>query len=162
MGKKWQQWQTLFSWAYKITADGDCSLKLKDACFLEESYDKPRECIKKQRHHFANKAMVFPVVLHGFKSWTIKEAGHRRIAAFELWCSRTLESPLDSKEIKPVNSKGDQSWIFIGRTDDDAPILSSLDRKSWLIGKDPDADKDWRQKTVTEEETVGWHHRLNG
>ena len=79
---------------------------------------------------------------------------------------KTLESPLDCKEIKPVNPKGNQSWIFIGRTDAEAeaPILWQPGMKSWLIGKDPDAGKDWRQeeKGVTEDEMVGWHYRLNG
>ena len=78
----------------------------------------------------------------------------------------TLESPLDCKEIQPVHPKVNQSWIFIGRTDAEAeaPILMSTDVKSQLIGKDPDAEKDWRQaeKGVTEDEMVGWHHRLNG
>ena len=76
---------------------------------------------------------------------------------------KTLESPLDSKEIKPVNPKGNQPWTFIGRTDAEAPILWPPDAKSWLIGKDPDAGKDWGQeeKGVTEDEMVGWHHRLN-
>ena len=88
------------------------------------------------------------------------------------WCfwtvvlEKTLESPLDSKEIKPVNSKGNQSWIFIGRTDAkaEAPILKPPDAKSWLIEKDPDAGKDWGQKEkgVTEDEIVGWPHWLNG
>ena len=79
---------------------------------------------------------------------------------------KTLESPLDGKEIKPVNPKGNQSWIFIGRTDAKAetPILCPPHAKSWLIGKDPDAGKDWEQeeKETTEDEMVGWHHRLNG
>ena len=79
---------------------------------------------------------------------------------------KTLESPLDCQKIKPVNPKGNQSWIFIGRTDAeaDAPTLWSLDVKNWLIGKDPDAGKDWRRekKGTTEDEMVGWHHWLNG
>ena len=79
---------------------------------------------------------------------------------------KTLESPLDCKEIKPVNSKGNQSWIFIGRTDAEAegPILWPPDAKNWLIGKNPDAGKDWRQeeKGTTEDEMVGWHPQLNG
>ena len=78
---------------------------------------------------------------------------------------KTLESSLDSKEIQPVNPKGNQSWIFIGRTDAEAetPILWLSDAKSWLSGKDPDAQKDWRQKKgVTEDEMVGWHHQPNG
>ena len=79
---------------------------------------------------------------------------------------KTLESLLDSKEIKPVNLKGNQSWIFIGRTDAEAeaPILWPPDVKNWLTGKDPDAGKDWSQeeKGTTEDEMVGWHHQLNG
>ena len=76
---------------------------------------------------------------------------------------KSLESPLDSKKIKPVNYKGNQSWIFIGRTDAEAPILWSPDAKSWLIRKDPDAGKDWRQeKGMTEVVMVGWHDWLNG
>ena len=79
---------------------------------------------------------------------------------------KTLKSPLDSKEIKPVNPKGNQSWISIGRTDAEAetPILWPPDAKNWLVGKDPNAAKDWRQeeKGMTDDETVGWHHRLDG
>ena len=79
---------------------------------------------------------------------------------------KILESPLDQKEIKPVNPKGNQSWIFTGKTDTEAetPILWPPDVKNWLIGKDPDAEKDWRQeeKGMTEDEMVGWHHRLDG
>ena len=113
------------------------------------------------------RAVVFPVVMYGCESWTIKKAEHRRIDAFELWCwRRLLKSPLDCKEIKPVYPIGNQSWIFIGRTDAEAetPILWPLDVKNWLIGKDPDAGKDWRQeeKGTTEDEMVEWHHWLNG
>ena len=90
------------------------------------------------------KAMVFPVVIYGCESWTIKKN----------WCfwtvvlEKTLESHLDCKEIKPVNPKGNQAWIFIGRTDAEAetPILWPLNKKSWLIGKDPEAGKDWGQE----------------
>ena len=86
------------------------------------------------------------------------------------WCfgivvlEKTLEIPLDSKEIKPVNPEGNQPWIFIWRTEAEAetPILWPPDAKSWLIRKDPDAGKDWRQEKRTEDELVGWHHRLNG
>ena len=87
-----------------------------------------------------------------------------RIDAFKLWCWRTLKSPLDCEEIKPVNPKGNQSWIFIGRTDAEAeaPILWPPDAKGQLIGKDPHAGKDWGQeKRATEDEMVGWHHWLN-
>ena len=110
--------------------------------------------------------MVFPVVMYGCESWTIKKAEHRRIHAFEPWCWRRLESPLDCKEIKPVNPKGNHSWILIERTDAEAetPILRPPDVKNWLIGKDPDTGKDWRQeeKGMTEDKMVGWHHRLDG
>ena len=112
------------------------------------------------------KAMVFPVVMYGCESWTIKKAECWRIDAFEMWCWRTLLSPLDCKEIKPVNRKGNYSWVFIGRTDAEAgtPILWPPDAKNWLIGKDPDTGKDWRQehKGTTENEMVEWHHRFNG
>ena len=96
----------------------------------------------------------------------ISSSKHRRIDAFELWCWRKLLSPLDCKEIQPVHPKGDHSWILIGRTDAEAetPILWPPDAKSWLTGKDPDAGKEWTQeeKGTTEDEIVGWHHRLNG
>ena len=112
------------------------------------------------------KAMVFPVVIFGCERWTIKKAEHQRIDTFELWCWRRLESLLEGKEIQPVHPKGNQSWIFIGRTDAEAetPILWLHDRKNWLIGTYPDAGKDWRQeeKGVTEDGMVGWHQRLNG
>ena len=111
------------------------------------------------------KAMVFPVVMYGCESWTIKKAEGQRIDAFELWCWGRLLSPLDCKEIQPVHPKGDQSWVFIGRTDVKAetPILWPSDAKSWLIWKDPDAGKDWGQeKGMTEDEMVGWHHWLDG
>ena len=96
-----------------------------------------------------------------------KEGWAPRIAAFELWCWRRLfESPLDNKEIKPVNPKGNQPWIFIERTDTeaDAVIFWAPEAKNWLIRKDPDAGKDWRreEKGTTEDEMVGWHHQLNG
>ena len=112
------------------------------------------------------KAMVFPVVMYGCESWTIKKAERRRIDAFELWSWRRLESPLDCKETQPVHPKGGQSWVFIGRTDAEAetPILWPPDAKSWLFGKDPDAGKDWcwEEKGTTGDEMVGWHHWLDG
>ena len=111
--------------------------------------------------------MIFPVVIYGCEGCTIKKAEHQRIDA--LWTAvleKTLESPLDCKEIQPVYPKGNQSWIFIGKTDaeTETPILWPLDVKNWLIWKDPDAGKDWRweEKEMTEDEMVGWHHWLNG
>ena len=104
--------------------------------------------------------------MYGCASWTIKKAERQRIDAFELWCwRRLLKSPLDSNEIKPVNPKGNQSWIFIGRTDAEAeaPILWPPDVKNWLFAKDPDVGKEWRKaKGMIEDEMVGWYHRLNG
>ena len=100
------------------------------------------------------------------------ELDYKENLAEKNWCfwtvvlEKTLESPLDSKEIQPVHPKGDQSWVFTGRTDAEAetPILWRPDVKSWFTGKDPDAGKDWGQeeKGTTEDEMVGWHHRLNG
>ena len=100
-------------------------------------------------------------------SWTVKKAECQRIDAFgTVVLEKTLESPLDIKEVQPVHPKGDQSWVFIGRTDAEAetPILWPPDVKSWLIGKDPDAGKDWGQevKGMMEDEMAGWHHRHNG
>ena len=110
--------------------------------------------------------MVFPVVMYGCESWTIKKAECQRIDAFwTVVLEKTLESPLDCKEIQPVYAKGDQSWVFIGMTDVEAetPILWPCNAESWLIWKDPDAGKDWGQeKGMTEDEMVGWHHRHNG
>ena len=98
--------------------------------------------------------MVFPIVMYGCESWTIKKTECRRIDAFELWCWRTLESPLNCKEIQPVHPKGNQSWMFTGRTDAEAetPILWPPYVKNWLIWKDPDAEKDWRW----EGDDIGW------
>ena len=113
------------------------------------------------------KAMVFPVVRYGYESWDWKEGWvpknwHFWTVVFE----RTLESPLDCKEIQPVHPKGNQSWIFIWRTyaEAETPILWPLDVKNWLTRKDPETGKDWRQeeKGTTEDEMVGWHHQLNG
>ena len=112
------------------------------------------------------KAMVFLAVMYGCENWTVKKVEHQKIEVFELWCGRRLESPLDCKEIQPVNPKGNQSCIFIGRTDAEAetPILWLSDVKSWFIWKDPDAGQDWRQeeKGMTEDEMVGWHWQLDG
>ena len=112
------------------------------------------------------KTVVFPVVVYWM--WDLD---HKEGWAPKNWCFRTvvlektLESPLDTKDIKPVNPRGNHLWLFIGRTDAEAevPILWPPDAKSWLIGKDPDAGKDWGQeKGTTENEMVEWHHQLNG
>ena len=110
------------------------------------------------------KDMVFPVVIYGCETWTIKKAKELLLLNFVL--EKTLEGPLDCKEIQPIHLKGNQSWIFIGRTDAEAqtPKLWPPDWKSWLIGKDPVPVKDWRQeeKGMTEDEIVGWYHQHNG
>ena len=93
---------------------------------------------------------------------TIKKAEHQRIDTSELWCWKRLLRVPWTKEIKPVHPKGSRSWTFIGRTDAEAPILWPPDGKSQLIGKDPDAGKDWRQeKQMTDDEMIGWHHWFN-
>ena len=149
----------------KITADGDCSHENKRRLLLGRKVMTNLDSILKSRDIILPtkvclvKAMVFPVLMYECESWTIKKAGHWRIDAFEI-------SPLDCREIQPVNPKGNQSWIFMGRTDAEAetPILRPRDAKNWLIWKDPDAGKDWRweEKGMTEGEMVGWHHWLNG
>ena len=130
-----------------------------------KSYDKSRQCIKKQRHYFADKGPYSQS--YGFSNscvwmWAFD---HKEGWALKSWCFWTvvleniLENPLDCK-IKLVNPKGNQSWIFIRRTNAEAPILWSPDGNSRLIGKDPDAGKNWEQeeKEVTEDEMVGWHY----
>ena len=156
----------------KITTDGDCSHEIKRHLLLGrkvmttlDSIFKSRDITLPTKVHLV-KAMVFSMVMYGCESWTVKKAEFQRIDAFELWCWRRLESPLDCKEIQLVHSKGDQSWVFIRRTDVEAetPILWPPPAKSWLIGKDPDAGRDWGQKEkgTTEDEMAGWHHRLDG
>ena len=137
----------------------------------KENCNKHRHHVIKQRHHFANKgpngqSYGFPVVMYECESWTIKKAEHQKADSFELWHWRRLLSPLDCKEMKLVNPKGNQLWILIGRTDREAeaPILWPPDVKSQLTGKASDAGEDWRlkEKGVTEDEMVGWHHPLSG
>ena len=162
-------------WLYfvgsKITADGDCSHETKRCLLLGRksmtnlnSTLKSKDVTLPTKVHLV-KAVVFPVVMYGCESWTIKKADCWKIDVFEL-LEKTLESPLDCKEIQPVHPKGDQSWVFIGRTDAEAetPILRPPDTKNGLIWKDPDAVKDWRQeeKGTTEDEMAGWHQRLDG
>ena len=138
----------------------------------KESYDQLRQHIKKQRHYFVN---IGPSSQgYGFSSshvW-MWELDCEESWAPKNWCfwtvvlEKTLASPLDCTEIQPVHPKGDQSWVFIGRTDVKAetPVLWPPDVKSWLIWKDPDAGKDWGQKEkgMTEDEMAGWHHQLDG
>ena len=170
MGK---QWLTLFGGGSKITADGNCSHEIKRHLLLGRKVMTSLDSILKSRDItlptkvLLVKAMVFPVVVDGCESWDCEESW-----ALKNWCfwtvmlDKTFESPLDCKEIQPVHPKANQSWVFIGRTDVEAetPIHWPLDVKSWLIGKDPDAGKDWgeEEKGPIEDVMVGWHHQLNG
>ena len=144
-------------------------MKLKDIYSLEGMLWPTRHRIKKQRHYFDNK--VLSSQGYGFFSshaW-IWELDYKESWAPKNWCfwsvvlEKTPESPLDCKEIQPINTKGNQSWIFILRTDAETPILWPPDVKSWLIWEDPDAGQNWGQeeKGTTEDETVTWHLRLN-
>ena len=148
----------------KITANSDCSHKIKICLLLGRKAVTNLGSILKRiditllTNVCLIKAMVFPVFMYGCESWTIKKAEHWKLMLLNCGVEKTLESPLDCKEIKPVHPKGNQSWIFIRRADAEAktPILWSPDAKNWLIGKDPDAEKDWRQeeKGTTEGEMV--------
>ena len=170
MGKQWKQWQTLFSWAPKSQQMVTAAIKLKGAC----SFNTQIAGIKEKRHHFADKGLYSQSYAFSSSHVRMWELNHKEGWEPKNWCfqtvglEKTLESPLDSKEIKPVNPKGSQPWIFTGRTEADAeseaPILRPPDAKSSLIGKDPDAEKDWgqREKGVTKDEMVRWHHQLNG
>ena len=161
MGKQWQQWQTLFSWAPKSL--WVVWLLPRDSKMLapwKRNYDKPRQHTRKQSHHFADKGLYSQS--YGFFSShvCVWEVDHKEGWVLKNWCFRTvvpektLGSPVDCK-IKPVNPKGNQPWIFIRRTDTEAEalILWPPDVKNWLTGKDPDAGNYWRQeeKGVTED-----------
>ena len=161
MGK---QWLTIFLGS-KITADGDCSNEIRRCLLLRRKVMTNLDSIFKSRNitllpkvHLV-KAMVFPVVMWKLgceESWVPKN-----------WCfwtvvlEKTLESHLDCKKIEPVHRKGNQSWVIIGRAyvEAETPLLWPPDAKSWLIGKDPDAGRDWRweEKGTTEDGMVGWH-----
>ena len=154
----------------KITADGDCSHEIKRRLLLGrndmtnlDSIFKSRDISLPTKVHLVN-AMVFPVVMYGCESWTVKKAESWRIDAFELWCWRRLLRVC--KEIQPVHSERDQPWDFFGRNDAKAetPVLSPPHVKSWLIGKDSDAGRDWglEEKGTTEDEMAGRHHWLDG
>ena len=155
----------------QITTDGDCSHKIKrHFLFGRKAMTNLDNVLKSKDITLPNKGVSSPS--YGFSSshvW-MWELDQKESWALKNWCfwtvmlEKTLESSMDCKEIQPVNPEENQSWIFIGRTDPEAPILWPSDVKNWLIGKDPDAGKDWRQeeKGTTEDEVVGWHHWLNG
>ena len=166
----------LIFWGSKITADGDCSHEIKRCLLLGRKVISNLDSILKSRNitlptkvHLV-KAMVFPVVMYGCASWTVKKAEHQRIDAFELWCWRRLLwvpwiARRSNQSILKEISPGYSSEVT-GRTDfaAETPILWPPHAKGWLIGKDPDAGRDWGQeeKRTTEDEMAGWHHRLDG
>ena len=156
----------------KITADGDCSHEIERCLLLWRKAMTNLDSVLKSKAITSNKDP--PSQSYGFSSshvW-MWELDHKESWVPKNWCfwavalQKTLESPLDCKKIKPVKCKGNQPWIFIGKTraEAEAPILWPLDEKSWLIGKDLDPGKDWRQveKGTTEDEMVGWHHQVDG
>ena len=175
MGKQWKQWQTLFWGAPKSLQMVTTAMKWKDACSLEENYDQHRQHIKKQRHYFINKDLYGQS--YGFSSSCVwmSALDYKESWALKNWCfwtvvlEKTLESPLDCKEIQLVHPKGNQSWIFFGRTDAVIETLATWCKElthwkrlthweNWVTGKD------WRQneKGTTEGEMVGWHYWFNG
>ena len=143
MGKQWKQWETLYFGAPKSLQMVTEAMKLKGICSLEESYDQPEQHIKSRdttlptKVHLV-KAMFFPVVMYGCEGWTIKEGKHRKNWCFLTVVSeKTLESPLDCKQIQWVHHKANQSWIFIGKPDAEAPILWPPDAKKLIHWKRP-------------------------
>ena len=155
----------------KITADNDCSHEIKRYLLLGRKAMTNLDSVLKSRD-ITNKGLSSQS--YGFSSshvW-MWEMDYKESWVPKNWCfwtvvlGKTLENPLDCEEIHPIHPKGNQSWIFSGRTDAEAetPILWPPDAKNWLIGKDPDAGKDgkWEEKGTTEDEMVGWHHWLNG
>jgi len=166
MGKQWKQWQIIF-FSSKITADGDYSHEMKRCLLLERNAITSLDSILQSRDitlpikvHLV-KTMVFPVVMYGCESWTIKKAEHRRIDAFELWCwRRLLRVSWTARKSNRSILKEISSEYFIGRTEAKAetPILWPPDAKNWLIWKDPDAGQDWRW----EEKGTTKHEWLDG
>ena len=168
MGKQWKHWQTLYFGAPKLLQMMTAAIKLKDACSLEKSCNKPRQHIKKQRQYFANKCPYNQNYGFSISHVWMWELDHKEGQALKNWyfsivvLDKTLESPLDCKEIQAVHSEGDQLWDFFGRNDAKAetPVLWPPHAKTWLIGKDSDAGRDLGQeeKGTTEDEMAGWLH----
>ena len=171
MEQQWKWWKTIF-WGSSITADGDCSHEIKRGWLLGRKAMTNLDSILKGRDITCQQNPSSQS--YGFSSshvW-MWELDHKESWVLKNWCfwtvvlKKSLEGPLDCKQIQPVNPKGNQSWLFIGRTDAEAetPILWPPDAKNWLIWKDPNAGKDWRQerKGMTEDEMAGWLHQLNG
>ena len=162
----------LFFLSSKITADGDFSHEIKRRLILGRKAMTNLDSILKSRHYLADKGPSIQSYDFSSSPVWMWELDHKESWALKNWCfwtvvlEKTLESPLDCKGIPWVNPKGNQSWIFIGRTDAEAetPIFWPPDAKNWLIWKDPDAriDWSWEEKGMTDDEMVWWHHRLNG
>ena len=168
----WKQWQTIFLGS-KITADGDCSHEIKRHLLLGrkvmtnlDSLFKSRNITLPTKVHLV-KAMVFPVVMYGGESWTIKKAEHQRIDVFELWCwRRLLRVPWTARRskqsiLKEISPEYSLEGLMLKLK---LQYFGDLMCEDWLIWKDPNAVKDWRQeeKRMTEDEMVGWHHQLYG
>ena len=172
MGKQWK-WTDFIFLGSKITADGDCSHEIKRYLLLGRKAMTNRDSILKSRDITLPTKSLYSQS-YSFSSGHVwmRELDYKESWALKNWCfwtvvlEKTLENLLDCKEIKPLNPKGNQSWIFIGMTDAEAetPILWPPHAKSWLIGKDSDAGRDWGQeaKGTTEDEMAGWHHWLDG
>ena len=171
MGKQCKS-NRLSSWAPKSLWTVTAATKLKDDAPWKETYDKPRQHVQKQRQHFANKGPSSQSYAFSSSHEWMWELDYQESWAPKNWSfwtvvlEKTLESPLDFKEIQPVHSEGDQPWDFFGRNDAKAetPVVWPPHVKSWLIGKDSDAGRDWGQeeKGMTEDEMTGWHHWLDG
>ena len=172
MGKQWKQWQTLFLGGSKITVDGDCSHEIKRCLLLGRKVMTNLDSIFKSRDITLPtkvrlvKAVVFPVVMYGCESWTVKKAEHRRIDAFELWCwRRLLRDPWTARRsnqsiLKEISPGCSLEGLMLKLK---LQSFGPPDAKNWLIWKDLDAGKDWGQeeKEVTEHEMVGWHLQFN-
>ena len=150
------------------TSDSDCSHKIKRYSYLERQAMTNLNSVLKSRKitlvskDCTSQNYVFPIIMYGCESWTIKKMEHWITDTSKLWCWTRM----DCKEIKQINPKGNHPWIFTGKTgtEPEAPVLWPPDVKSQFFGKDPDAGKDWRQekKGMTEDEMAGWHYQLNG
>ena len=170
MEKKWKQWQSLSFWARKSLQMVIAATKLKDSCSLEGKLSNLDSVLKSRDITLPTKICIIKAMVFFSSHVQMWELDHKEGWVPKNWCfqivvlEKTLESPLDSKEVRPVNPKRNQLWRFIGRTNAEALIFWPPDAKGWLIGKDPDAWKDWGQeeKGTTEDEMVGWHHQLNG
>ena len=167
MRKKWKQWQIIFL-ASKITADSDCNHEIKRSLLFRRKTMANQNRVLKSRYHFPDEVTYSQSYDFSSSHVCMWELDHKGDWVPKNWCfwtvvlEMTLESPLDCKELQPFHPKGNQPWIFIGRTDIEAkaPILRPLDGKSWLHWKETDG-KDWGQG-MTEDETVEWHHWYDG